>query len=107
MSIGPTVAPEYQLAILYRYEFAGTDYDSEQWSLRGSMKKSQRAEVEELVSEYAAGSTQRCWVNPQQPDFAVLKLDSRAAGYSLWFPGLFFIGGIGMIGGAWKKSKIS
>lgn len=103
VKIGPTVASEYQIAVLYRYEFAGKDYDSNRWGLRGSMKKSQREEVAELAKQYATGTVQRCWVNPQQPEFAVLKLDSRAAGYSLWFPGLFFIGGVGMVIGAWKK----
>jgi hypothetical protein len=37
-----------------------------------------------------------CRVNPHDPDFAVLKPDSLAPGYSIWFPALFVIGGLGM-----------
>ena len=35
--------------------------------------------------------------------FAVLKMDSQAAGYSIWFPGLFVIGGLGIAGRALVK----
>jgi hypothetical protein len=61
--------------------------------------------VEELVATFATGSMTKCWVNPQQPSQSVLKLDTRAAGYTLWFPGLFFLGGVGMIVGAWKTPR--
>ena len=105
--IAANVAPDYRFAVLYRYEYAGKDYESDRWSLRGSMPRSEAAAVEELVQKFPVGSTQRCWVNPNQPETALLKLDSRAAGYSLWFPGLFFLGGLGMIIGAWKKSSAS
>ena len=105
--IADDVAPDYRLAILYRYEYEGRDYESKLWSLRGSMPKSDPLAVQELVEQYPVGSKQTCWVNPRQPEIAVLKIDSRAPGYSLWFPGLFFLGGAGMIVGAWKKSSPS
>ncbi|MFP6880316.1 MAG: hypothetical protein VCA34_05170, partial [Roseibacillus sp.] len=34
------------------------------------------------------------------PSFAVLKRDSKAPGYSLWFPIIFVVGGLGIILGA-------
>lgn len=105
--IADNVAPDYRFSVLYRYEFAGRDHESDRWSLRGSMPRSEAGAVEELVAQYPVGSRQTCWVNPDQPEIALLKLDSRAAGYSLWFPGLFFLGGLGMIIGAWKKSSAS
>jgi hypothetical protein len=37
-----------------------------------------------------------CRVDPANPDFAVLKPDSLAPGYSIWFPALFVIGGPGI-----------
>jgi hypothetical protein len=103
--IGDTVAPEYRLQVLYRYDFDGSSYESRLWSLRGSMPRNDRATVEELVATFATGSMTKCWVNPQQPSQSVLKLDTRAAGYTLWFPGLFFLGGVGMIVGAWKTPR--
>jgi len=105
--IGPNVTPDYRLSVLYRYEFAGKDYESDRWGLRGSMPRSERQAVEELTLQYPTGSKQICWVNPQNPSMAVLKLDSRAAGYSLWFPALFFLGGVGRVVGAWKNSSPS
>jgi hypothetical protein len=38
-----------------------------------------------------------CYVDPKSPDRAVLKRDTKAALYSIWFPCLFVIGGAGMI----------
>lgn len=101
--LGGTVPPQYKFSVLYRYEFNGQDYECDRFALRGSMPRSEPSAAEELVQQYPLGSRQQCWVNPQQPQMALLQLDSRAAGYSLWFPGLFFIGGLGMIIGAWKK----
>ncbi len=103
--IAENVAPDFRLAVLYRYHFQGKDYESKLWSLRGSMPRTERAAVEKLVKQFPQGSTQTCWVDPDQPEIAVLKVDSRAAGYSLWFPGLFFLGGLGMIWGAWRQPK--
>jgi hypothetical protein len=37
-----------------------------------------------------------CFVNPKNPQLAVLKPDSLAPGYSIWFPGLFMIAGLGI-----------
>jgi hypothetical protein len=36
------------------------------------------------------------YVNPADVNFAMLKPDSKAAGYSIWFPMLFVIGGLGI-----------
>lgn len=105
--IAPNVAPDYRFAVLYRYEFSGNDYESDRWGLRGSMPRSDRLAVEQTIQQYPVGSRQLCWVNPKNPTMAVLKPDSRAAGYSSWFPALFFLGGVGMVVGAWKKSSPS
>lgn len=102
--IAETVAPDYKFSVLFRYDFNGQDYESNLLGLRGSMPRNDRSIAEGMMKTYPQGSRQNCWVNPQQPEIAVLQLDSRAAGYSLWFPGLFFIGGVGMIVGAWKKA---
>lgn len=103
--IAENVAPDFRLAVLYRYQFQGKDYESPLWSLRGSMPRTEKSAVEKLVKQFPQGSQQNCWVNPRQPEIAVLKIDSRAAGYSLWFPGLFFLGGVGMIWGAWRRPR--
>jgi hypothetical protein len=43
------------------------------------------------------------FVNPAEPDFAVLKPDTKATGYSIWFPLLFVVGGLGIAGRAIVK----
>lgn len=103
--IGGTVAPEYRLKILYGYDFQGQSYESSRWSLRGSIPKSNPDDVVEMVQQYPVGTRSNCWVNPQLPSQALLKLDSKAPLYSIWFPGVFVIAGIGMICGAWRKKK--
>jgi hypothetical protein len=45
----------------------------------------------------------RCRVNPADPAVAVLRIDSRAPGYSLWFPALFVVGGVGIVVGALRR----
>jgi len=35
-------------------------------------------------------------VNPNDADFTMIKPDSKAAGYSIWFPMLFVVGGLGI-----------
>ena len=37
-----------------------------------------------------------CFVDPQNPQLAILKPDSLAPGYSIWFPALFMIAGLGI-----------
>jgi len=36
------------------------------------------------------------WMDKVDHDFAVLKPDSQAPGYSIWFPALFVVGGLGI-----------
>ena len=55
-----------------------------------------KAEAEKLAAEFPPGKMTTCRVNPRDPDFAVLKPDSLAPGYSIWFPGLFVVGGLGI-----------
>jgi hypothetical protein len=54
---------------------------------------------------YPPGSAQTCFVNPALPAEAVLEHASRAALYSIWFPLLFVVGGLGMLRGALKRAR--
>ncbi|MEM1444175.1 MAG: hypothetical protein AAGF67_17645, partial [Verrucomicrobiota bacterium] len=49
------------------------------------------------IERYQPDTNLVCYVDPKNPDFAVLKKDTKAALYSIWFPGLFVVGGAGMI----------
>ena len=49
------------------------------------------------IENYAVGTETICYVDPDAPEMAVLKKDSKAALYTIWFPCLFIVGGAGMI----------
>ena len=95
--IGPDVPNEYRLGILYGYEFEGEAHSAESYDLRGNAWVKEPARIQVLMRKFPARSQQVCWVNPQQPEQAVLKKETKAPGYSIWFPILFVVGGLGVI----------
>jgi hypothetical protein len=87
---------EFRQTVSFGYEWQGQPRTSDLLTLRGSSWSSKREIAAERVSQYPAGKVTVCRVNPAAPDSAVLKLDSLAPGYSIWFPGLFVVGGLGI-----------
>lgn len=87
---------EFRYVISFGYEWRGEARTSDRLSLRGSPWSSKRAVVESQASRYPVGTRATCRVAPADPDLAVLKPDSLAPGYSIWFPGLFVAGGLGI-----------
>lgn len=62
---------------------------------------SQHEEVaRKKLEPYPVGAETTCHVNPADPAQTVLRHDTRAALYSIWFPLLFVAGGLGMLRGA-------
>jgi hypothetical protein len=100
----PAAMPqEYRFRVRYEYEWDGATHVGDHYRLRGSSWSSGTEKAEELVATYPQGSVVTCQVNPDQPDEAVLKGESKAPGYSLWFPLLFVVGGTGIVAGAWRR----
>ncbi len=89
-------AREYQQNLSYGYEWQGKAHTGDHLTLRNNPWSSKHDEVEERSKLYPVGMTTTCLVDPQNPDFSVLKADSLAPGYSIWFPTLFIIGGLGI-----------
>jgi hypothetical protein len=87
---------EYRHRIVFGYEWKGTALTSERASLRGNPWSSKRDLVFDRAAEYTAGQNTVCHVNPADPTFAILKPDSMAPLYSIWFPGVFVLGGLVM-----------
>lgn len=87
---------EFRLDVVYGYEWQGKWLTSDRFALRGSPWTSKRNLAENRLQEFPVGKNTVCWVNPQNPQFAVLKPDSLAPGYSIWFPSLFVVGGLVM-----------
>lgn len=88
--------PEFRQDLSFGYSWKGQARTSDHLTLRGSPWSSDRGLVDARTAEYPVGMATTCHVNPAVPDFAVLKTDSLAPGYSIWFPSLFVIGGLGI-----------
>ncbi len=94
----------YQPRIRYRYHSAGTARESERIR-RVTIRSAHPEKASAWVDKFPAGALVTAWVNPANPDFAVLKRDSKAALYSIWFPALFVAGGFGIIWTALRPSR--
>lgn len=101
--VDPNGPVERRFAVLFAYEWKGQPYESELVKLRGSGWSSKTDITMAYLEKYPEGAQRQCHVNPQKPNEAVLEKESKAAGYSIWFPGIFVVGGIGMIVGAWRR----
>jgi hypothetical protein len=101
--IDPNSQPEYRFAVLYGYQWEGVPKNSDLLKLRGSPWVGKEEAVKIFIERYPEGSQQQCRVNPAKPELAVLEPESKAPGYSLWFPMLFLVGGLGIVVGAWRK----
>lgn len=103
----PQSPREYRLNVSFGYDWQGQAKTGDHLSLRGSPWSSKRELAEKRAVEYPVGKSTTCRVDPKNPDFAVLKPDSLAPGYSIWFPGLFVVGGLGIATRAWVSRKRS
>ena len=92
----PQSPPEFRHNVSFGYEWLGEPRTGDHVSLRGSAWSSKHELAAKRAAEYPTGMTTTCRVDPGHPDFAVLKPDSLAPGYSIWFPGLFVVGGLGI-----------
>jgi hypothetical protein len=87
---------EYRMNILYGYEWKGESRTGERYGFRGNPKYNKRNKIAGLVEASPVGKKITVYVNPADVNFTMLKPDSKAAGYSIWFPMLFVIGGLGI-----------
>lgn len=92
----PQSPREYQVEVIYGYEWQGEARTGDRLSLRGNPWTSKPDLAEKRAAAYPTGTRTTCRIDPANPNFAVLKPDSLAPGYSIWFPALFVIGGLGV-----------
>ena len=99
----PTPHSPVKHRVIVRYEYAvdGQSFTSDRIR-RVDGVKSSRDDAEDLREQFAPGMKTTCFVNPAEPTFAILRHDTRAALYSIWFPLLFVIGGTRM---AWSALR--
>lgn len=96
---------EFRLNVLYGYQYEGVEYTSDSISPRGAKWTRKVDEVVELAKVYDTNSAHTAWVNPADPEEAILEHDTKAAGYTVWFPAVIAIGGVGMLWGAFKPNS--
>ncbi len=99
----PFSAIEFRQKLRYAYEWQGQSFTGERLTLRENPWSSKRVLAEKRTAAYREGMVTSCRVNPLTPEIAVLKPDSLAPGYSIWFPSLFIIGGLGICVQALRK----
>jgi hypothetical protein len=84
---------QYHNEVVYLYEYQGKIFEGNKIKLR-SKTTSSEDKARAVMAEYLPGIKVAGFVNPDNPVESILKHDSRAALYSLWFPLLFvFLGG--------------
>ena len=98
--------PTYEPVVQFVYEIDGKTHIGEKIR-RVTIKKSSRDAAQAWADLFPVGSKPTAFVNPKSPKISVLKRDSKAALYSIWFPALFVVGGAGMIVTAFRRQPIA
>ena len=92
----PFSRPEYRHRVRFTYEWLEKTRTGTLITRRGNPWYSDRTKVEKSVARFPEGTQTTCRINPLDPEMAVLKPDSLAPGYTIWFPSLFVVGGLGI-----------
>ena len=91
----PNSQMAYRAAIEYSYSFREQSYTGSRIK-RVDGPTSHRKRAEKLTERYPLGAETSCWVDSANPSWVVLKHDTMAPLYTVWFPGLFVVAGIGI-----------
>lgn len=85
----------YRLQLRYAYEHEGKKLVGTR--IKPNDRPSRHRVVKErLLEGYPVGKKIPAWMNPGDPTSAVLEHDTLAPGYTIWFPALFVLGGMGI-----------
>ena len=87
---------KYVFQVTYDYQFDGAPHTGNRFR-RLPVTASDPRKLRRHTEDYAVGTRTLCHVDPAAPEIAVIKKDSKAALYTIWFPCLFIVGGAGMI----------
>ncbi|MBN77976.1 MAG: hypothetical protein CMO36_07185 [Verrucomicrobiaceae bacterium] len=102
----PNSPVQFTPVVEYEYRYKNTNY------LGTSIKRvngpsSDRGRAEKKIKPYSKNEEVNCWVNPDNPNQVLLKHGTLAPLYTIWFPGLFVIAGLGIIVNAVKRFTAS
>ncbi len=94
--LGPQIPREYSLKLMYEYPFNGKSYLGERLKLRENPWAKEKARAKGIAEQFRIGQEVTAYVNPADPSQAVLQHETKAPLYSIWFPCLFVIAGLGI-----------
>lgn len=92
--LGREVPKEYTHELIYEYRVEGEFHRSERLKRRENPYFKDKGKVEPYVEQFPVGAKVEAFVNPEDPKEAVLEHETKAPGYTIWFPGLFLVGGL-------------
>lgn len=92
----------HRVEIRYRYEFDGKPFTGSRIK-KVDIPTTHEERARSRQERFPTGLETTCFVNPEAPDEVVLQHTTKAALYSIWFPLLFVVGGLGMAWTAWRK----
>lgn len=92
--LGPGIPTEYTHDLLFEYRFEGKSYQGDRVKRRKNPYFKNKAKAQRWVDDWPVGKPVEVFVNPADPSVAVLDHDTKAPGYTIWFPGLFLVGGL-------------
>lgn len=100
----PTPNSPIQFTPVVEYEYLYGDVKYIGTSIkRVNGPSSDKGRAEKKIKPFSKGAEVDCWVNPNDPSQALLKHGTLAPLYTVWFPGLFVIAGLGIIINAFKR----
>ena len=87
-------AKEYCHKLVYEYRIDGEFYRGERLKRRENPYLKEESKILPSVNSFPVGGKVEAFVNPDDPTEALLKHETKAPGYSIWFPALFLVGGL-------------
>ncbi|HSS50971.1 MAG TPA: DUF3592 domain-containing protein, partial [Thermoanaerobaculia bacterium] len=94
----------YSVDVVYTYSFGGRAFQAKRYGFLGG-SSSGRAGKEEIVARYPPGARVSCWIDPNQPDQAVLNREPSVEWLVGLIPLVFLLVGAGGIWGAIYASR--
>ncbi len=91
----PNSPMQYLAVVEYEYTLGGITRKGRRIK-RVEGPTSHRKRAEQKLADFPAGGSAICWVNPDAPQEVILRHDSMAPLYTIWFPGIFVVGGAGI-----------
>ena len=94
--------PRYEFQVRYIYNVNSVPHTGTRLKeIPGNTR--QRSKVEKLEARFPVDAEVTCFVDPTDPAKAILIRPTKAPGYTLWYPGLFVVGGAGMCYSACRR----